>query len=394
MEKALGAANQASIAKKVFLQNMSHDIRTPMNAVLGFTDLAIQASNDTAKIQDYLKKIRISGNHLLGIVNEVLEISRIESGQTKLEETVCSIIDIVNETDVIIREQALKKKQEFTIDIWKVRDLYIYCDKLRVKEILVNLLGNAVKYTPNGGKISLCIIQTAWEQAGYGNYEIHVKDNGCGMSREFLEKIFVPFERQNNSTISGIQGTGLGMTIVKGFVDAMGGTIDIISEENRGTEIIVRLCQRLAEPPESPEKSKNFSYSPELFAGKRILLVEDNSMKREIASAILEESGLIIDTAENGVIAVEKLSYYAPGFYDAILMDIQMPIMDGYTAARKIRALEDPSLARIPIIVLSANAFDEDREASYEAGMNAHLAKPIIVSELLDTLGKILFVEK
>lgn len=220
MEKALGAANQASIAKKVFLQNMSHDIRTPMNAVLGFTDLAIQAGNDTAKIQDYLKKIRISGNHLLGIVNEVLEISRIESGQTKLEETVCSIIDIVNETDVIIREQALKKKQEFTIDIWKVRDLYIYCDKLRVKEILVNLLGNAVKYTPNGGKISLCIIQTAWEQVGYGNYEIHVKDNGCGMSREFLEKIFVPFERQNNSTISGIQGTGLGMTIVKGFVDA------------------------------------------------------------------------------------------------------------------------------------------------------------------------------
>lgn len=362
MEKALGAANQASIAKKVFLQNMSHDIRTPMNAVLGFTDLAIQAGNDTAKIQDYLKKIRISGNHLLGIVNEVLEISWIESGQTKLEETVCSIIDIVNETDVIIREQALKKKQEFTIDIWKVRDLYIYCDKLRVKEILVNLLGNAVKYTPNGGKISLCIIQTAWEQAGYGNYEIHVKDNGCGMSREFLEKIFVPFERQNNSTISGIQGTGLGMTIVKGFVDAMGGTIDIISEENRGTEIIVRLCQRLAEPPESPEKSKNFSYSPELFAGKRILLVEDNSMNREIASAILEESGLIIDTAENGAIAVEKLSYYAPGFYDAILMDIQMPIMDGYTAARKIRALEDPSLARIPIIALSANAFDEDRE--------------------------------
>lgn len=274
-----------------------------MNAVLGFTDLAIQAGNDTAKIQDYLKKIRISGNHLLGIVNEVLEISRIESGQTKLEETVCSIIDIVNETDVIIREQA-----------------------------------------------------------GYGNYEIHVKDNGCGMSREFLEKIFVPFERQNNSTISGIQGIGLGMTIVKGFVDAMGGTIDIISEENRGTEIIVRLCQRLAEPPESPEKSKNFSYSPELFAGKRILLVEDNSMNREIASAILEESGLIIDTAENGAIAVEKLSYYAPGFYDAILMDIQMPIMDGYTAARKIRALEDPSLARIPIIALSANAFDEDRE--------------------------------
>ena len=394
LEEALGAAKQASIAKKVFLQNMSHDIRTPMNAVLGFTDLAIQAGNDTSKIQDYLEKIRISGHHLLGIVNEVLEISRIESGQTKLDETVCSITDIVSETDVIIREQALRKKQEFTIDIWKVQDLYIYCDKLRIKEILVNLLGNAVKYTPNEGKISLRIIQTACEQEGYGNYEIHIKDNGCGMSQEFLKKIFVPFERQNNSTISGIQGTGLGMPIVKGFVDAMGGSIDIISEENRGTEIIVRLCQRLAEPPKKPEKTEKLSYSPELFAGKRILLAEDNSMNREIASAILEERGLIVDTAENGAVAVEKLSYYPPGFYDAVLMDIQMPVMDGCTAARRIRALEDPSLARIPIIAISANAFDEDREASYEAGMNAHLAKPIIVSELLDTLGKILFVEE
>ena len=394
LEEALGAAKQASIAKKVFLQNMSHDMRTPMNAVLGFTDLAIQAGNDTSRIQDYLKKIQISGNHLLGIVNEVLEISRIESGQTKLDETVCSIIDIVNETDVIIREQALQKKQEFTIDIWKVQDLYIYCDKLRVKEILVNLLGNAVKYTPKGGEISLCIIQNTCKQEGHGNYEIHVKDNGCGMSREFQEKIFVPFERQNNSTISGIQGTGLGMTIVKGFVDAMGGTIDIISEENRGTEIIVRLCQRIAEPSQKVEKAEKHFYPPEFFEGKRILLVEDNSMNREISSAILEENGLIVDTAENGAVAVEKFSYYAPGFYDAILMDIQMPVMDGCTAARKIRALEDPSLTHIPIIAISANAFDEDREASYEAGMDAHLAKPIIVSELLDTLGKILFIEE
>lgn len=391
LKEALGAAEQASIAKKVFLQNMSHDIRTPMNAVLGFTDLAIQAGNDTAKIQDYLEKIRISGNHLLGIVNEVLEISRIESGQTKLDETVCSISDIVTETDVIIREQALKKNQEFSIDIWKVQDLYIYCDKLRIKEILVNLLGNAVKYTQNGGQISLCMIQTPCERNGYGNYEIHVKDNGCGMSQEFLKKIFVPFERQANSTISGIQGTGLGMPIVKGFVDAMGGTIDIISEENKGTEIIVHLCQRLAKPSDKRKKTEKLSYPPEFFAGKRILLVEDNSMNREIASAILEEAGLIVDIAENGAVAVKKISHCSSGFYDAVLMDIQMPVMDGYTAARKIRALPDPSLARIPIIAISANAFDEDKEASRQAGMNAHLAKPIIISELLDTLGKILF---
>ena len=390
LEKALCAAKQASVAKKVFLQNMSHDIRTPMNAVLGFTNLAIQAGGDTEKTQDYLSKIKISGNHLLGIVNEVLEISRIESGQTKLDESVWSIADIVRETDIIIRDQALAKKQEFSIDIWQVQDMYIYCDKLRVKEILVNLLGNAVNYTQTGGSISLRIIQKPCEKENFGNYEIHVKDNGCGMSEEFLQKIFEPFERQANSTISGIQGTGLGMTIIKGFVDAMGGTIDIKSEENKGTEIIVRLCQRIAEAPEKSEEQKTISCSPELFAGKRVLLVEDNSMNREIATAILEEAGFKVDTAENGAIAVEKVTYYPEGFYDVILMDIQMPVMDGYTATRKIRSLENKAIAKIPIITVSANAFDEDRQTSLEAGMNGHLAKPIVVDELLEVLGGIL----
>ena len=390
LEKALCAAKQASVAKKVFLQNMSHDIRTPMNAVLGFTNLAIQAGGDTEKTQDYLSKIKISGNHLLGIVNEVLEISRIESGQTKLDESVWSIADIVRETDIIIRDQALAKKQEFSIDIWQVQDMYIYCDKLRVKEILVNLLGNAVKYTQTGGSISLRIIQKPCEKENFGNYEIHVKDNGCGMSEEFLQKIFEPFERQANSTISGIQGTGLGMTIIKGFVDAMGGTIDIKSEENKGTEIIVRLCQRIAEAPEKSEEQKTISCSPELFAGKRVLLVEDNSMNREIATAILEEAGFKVDTAENGAIAVEKVTYYPEGFYDVILIDIQMPVMDGYTATRKIRSLENKAIAKIPIIAVSANAFDEDRQTSLEAGMNGHLAKPIVVDELLEVLGGIL----
>ena len=390
LEKALCAAKQASVAKKVFLQNMSHDIRTPMNAVLGFTNLAIQAGGDTEKTQDYLSKIKISGNHLLGIVNEVLEISRIESGQTKLDESVWSIADIVRETDIIIRDQALAKKQEFSIDIWQVQDMYIYCDKLRVKEILVNLLGNAVKYTQTGGSISLRIIQKPCEKENFGNYEIHVKDNGCGMSEEFLQKIFEPFERQANSTISGIQGTGLGMTIIKGFVDAMGGTIDIKSEENKGTEIIVRLCQRIAEAPEKSEEQKTISCSPEFFAGKRVLLVEDNSMNREIATAILEEAGFKVDTAENGAIAVEKVTYYPEGFYDVILMDIQMPVMDGYTATRKIRSLENKAIAKIPIIAVSANAFDEDRQTSLEAGMNGHLAKPIVVDELLEVLGGIL----
>ena len=390
LEKALSAAKQASVAKKVFLQNMSHDIRTPMNAVLGFTNLAIQAGGDTEKTQDYLSKIKISGNHLLGIVNEVLEISRIESGQTKLDESVWSIADIVRETDIIIRDQALAKKQEFSIDIWRVQDMYIYCDKLRVKEILVNLLGNAVKYTQTGGTISLQIIQKPCEKENFGNYEIHVKDNGCGMSEEFLQKIFEPFERQANSTISGIQGTGLGMTIIKGFVDAMGGTIDIKSEENKGTEIIVRLCQRIAEAPEEPEEQKTISCSPELFAGKRVFLVEDNSMNREIATAILEEAGFKVDTAENGAIAVEKVTYYPEGFYDVILMDIQMPKMNGYKATQAIRNLPDKDKACIPIIAMTANAFEEDKREAIAAGMNGHIAKPIQVDTLLAMLVEVI----
>lgn len=390
LEEALRAARQASIAKKVFLQNMSHDIRTPMNAVVGFTNLAIQAGDDKEKVQDYLSKIQVSSNHLLGIVNEVLEISRIESGQTKLDETVCSIADIVNETSVIIGDQALEKNQKFTTDISQVQNLYVYCDKLRVKEILVNLLGNSVKYTQIGGQISLCILELPCEQKGYGNYEIHVKDNGCGMSKEFLKKVFLPFERQSTSTVSGVQGTGLGMTIIKGFVDLMGGTIQIQSEENKGTEVIVKLCHKLAEAPAEIISPVKQEYSTESFKGKRILLAEDNVLNREIAVAILEDTGFLVETAENGAVAVEKVRSAPAGYYAAVLMDIQMPVMDGYAATRAIRRLEDAGKAKVPVIAVSANAFDEDMEASRAAGMNGHLAKPIMAADLLETLGQII----
>ena len=393
LEEALRAAKQASVAKKVFLQNMSHDIRTPMNAVIGFTNLAIQAGDDREKVQDYLSKIQVSGHHLLGIVNEVLEISRIESGQTKLEESPCSIADIVNETDVIIREQALEKKQEFMIDISKIQNPYVYCDKLRMKEILVNLLSNSVKYTQVEGRISLRILQFPCPKEGYGNYEIRVKDNGCGMSPEFLKRVFQPFERQASSTVSGVQGTGLGMTIIKGFVDIMGGTIEIQSEEKKGTEIIVKLQHRLAEKPQQASGTA-VEYPAELFAGRRILLAEDNVLNREIAVAILNETDFKVDIAENGSIAVEKVKNAPAGYYDVILMDIQMPVMDGYTATREIRALNEPGRSDIPVIAVSANAFDEDRKASQEAGMNGHLAKPIVVQELLETLGKIFLSQK
>ena len=386
LEEALAASRQAIVARTVFLRNMSHDIRTPMNAVIGFTRLGIQAGDDTEKVQEYLQKILVSSYHLLGIVNEVLEISRIESGQTKLEEAPCSIRSIVDETDIIIRGQALEKKQTYTVDISDVKNDYVICDKIRVKEILVNLLGNAVKYTPKGGMISLRIRQLpGWE--GYGIYEFRIKDNGCGMSDDFVKKIFEPFERQANSTVSGIQGTGLGMTIVKNFVDMMHGTIDVSSKENQGTEITVKVQLELTEAVKNvDELTENRQVSDYQLTGKRILLCEDNDLNREIAVAVLKDAGIEVETAENGKIAVQKIKESTAGYYDAVLMDIQMPVMDGYTATRCIRDLEDRNLAEIPIIAISANAFDEDRKASYEAGMDGHLAKPVEVSELLEML--------
>ena len=364
-------------------------------------------------MQEYLSKILISSKHLLGIVNNVLEISRIESGQMDLEETQCNLLDIVNETDVIIRTQAQNRNQIFTIDVSQLQDSIVFCDKLRVKEILVNLLGNAVKYTPRGGTISLTVQQLPCSYEALGNYEIRVKDNGCGMSTEFLKKVFLPFERQSDSTKSGIQGTGLGMSITKGFVDMMNGTIDVLSEENKGTEFIVRLQFRLADPSaanSSPEKTgtscassvssiekvENFndtelsSHNELHFAGKRLLLVEDNELNREIAATVLAEAGFKVDIAENGAIAVIKIADSPAGYFDAVLMDIQMPVMDGYTATRQIRLLKEHGGDTVPVIALSANAFEEDKKASFEAGMNGHLAKPINVIELLETLSILL----
>ena len=390
LENALTIARQANRARGVFLRNMSHDIRTPLNAIIGFAKLAMKSEGNFEQIQDYLNKISVSGDHLLAIVNDVLEVSRIESGQTKMEELPCNIKNIVDEVEVIIQGQAQEKTQTFIVDTSKVKDYYIYCDRLRVKEVLVNLLGNAVKFTPKGGKIELRIIQNEPAPEGYANYEVHVKDNGCGMSPEFMEKMFLPFERERTSTVSGIQGTGLGLSIAKQFVDLMGGTIEVTSKEKEGTEVIVRISPRLAqtekdewtENTESEEKDYD-------FRGKRILVVEDNELNREIVKAVLEETGLEVEEAENGAVAVDKIKTAGALYYDVVLMDIQMPVMDGYMATKKIRSLEDSDLANIPIIALSANAFEEDRKASADAGMNGHLAKPVNVSELLKMLCKL-----
>lgn len=391
LEEALTVAREAGMARTVFLRNMSHDIRTPMNAVLGFTDLALKEDTDIQKIQEYLKKIRISGRHLLAIVNEVLEISRIESGQTELYEEPADIDAIVEEVSVIIREQTQEKNQQFVIDLSGVQNHEILCDKLRIKEILVNLLGNAVKFTPQDGMITLQIVQTPPYEKEIGHYEIHVKDTGCGMSPSFMEKMFEPFEREKNSTLSGIQGTGLGLPIVKRFVDLMEGTIEVISHEGVGTEFIIKADYLLVSKAllETANRPATASRERQMM-GKRILLVEDNELNREIAATLLQDAGFEVEEAEDGAQALEMVKHASADTYAVILMDIQMPVMDGYTATRQIRQLDDPALAAIPIIAVSANAFEEDKEASYAAGMNGHLAKPIDAEEVFAMLEEVL----
>lgn len=409
LAEALDGAKQAAVARMVFLRNMSHDIRTPMNAVVGFTNLAIKSESDTEKVHEYLTKILVSSNHLLGIVNEVLEISRIESGQTTLEETACCIDDIINEADVIIREQAQEKHQIFVVNCSGAKDHYVRCDKLRIKEILVNLLGNSVKFTPMGGNVSLSVIQLDEESMAKDTslsvaarekkitnalsqtacYEFCVKDTGCGMSPEFLKKVFDPFERELSTTASGIRGTGLGMPIVKSFVDMMGGTIDIQSKEGAGTTITVRLMFPIEAAPNTQKTdSPREEVQQNQFAGRRILVAEDNELNREIAVAVLEEAGFQVETAENGAEALKMIQAVSEDHFDAVLMDIQMPVMDGYTATQKIRQLEGRRGA-IPIIAVSANAFNEDKTAAFESGMNGHLPKPIDATKMIQMLGSI-----
>ena len=390
MNQLAKKAQSASESKSRFLSNMSHDIRTPMNAIIGFTQLAMDDGTDTEKVQGYLSKIMISSKHLLSIVNEVLEMSRIESGRFQLHEKPCYIPDVIEEAAVIIQEQTLERQQSFTVDISDIQDLHVICDPLRIREILINLLGNSVKYTPEGGSILLRVLQLPEASEGYGQYEIHIQDTGNGMKPEFLKKMFQPFEREQNSTVSGIQGTGLGLSITKHFIDLMGGTIEVHSEEGQGTEVIVQLQHKLASPDSVSQPSSSSLPLSDRLKGRRILLAEDNELNREILTVTLENQGFLMDTAEDGADAIDRLCSSPAGFYDVILMDIQMPMMNGYEATRKIRKLSNPELSQIPIIAVSANAFEEDKAASLEAGMNAHIGKPIKNEELLQALGSLL----
>ncbi len=525
LEDALLAANRASKAKSVFLSNMSHDIRTPMNAIVGFTSLAITHIDRKEQVTEYLKKILTSGNHLVSLINDVLDMSRIESGKMHLDETLCSLPDILHGLRNIIQGDIHAKQLELYIDTVDILDEDIYCDKLRLNQVLLNLLGNSIKYTGAGGIVSMRIQETTNAPAGYANYEFHIKDTGIGMSEEFVSHIFEPFEREQNSTISGIQGTGLGMAITKNIVDMMHGSIDVQSRLGEGTKFTLKLTFRLSAEPQKIQTisrlkdcralvvdddfntcdsvsymlqqfglraewtlsgreavlrtrqaiMRDDSYSvyiidwlmPDMngievarrirketgeevpiivltaydwsdiedeareagvtaFCAKplflselrsclcsvvntdtdtdtqvepiqtqqihtgRILLAEDNELNQEIAAAILEEAGFSTEIAGNGQIALEMLERSQPGYYQLILMDVQMPVMDGYSATRKIRALPNQELASIPIVAMTANAFEEDKRDALGCGMNGHIAKPIDIEKLFEALNEIL----
>ena len=525
LQVAVEKAESANRAKSTFLSNMSHDIRTPMNAIIGFTTLALSNIDDTDRVKDYLGKTLASSNHLLSLINDVLDMSRIESGKIYLEEVEVNLSDVLHDLKTIVSGQIYAKQLELYMDAMDVTDEDVYCDKTRLNQILLNLLSNAIKFTPAGGTVSVRVRQLAGKVRGCGQYEFRIKDNGIGMSQEFAQKIFEPFERERTSTVSRIQGTGLGMAITKNIVDMMGGTIEVQTAQGKGTEFTVCVPMRAQTEQRPVEKiteleglkalvvdddfntcdsvtkmlvkvgmraewtlsgkeavlrarqsiemsdvyhayiidwrlpdmngievtrqirslhddtpiiiltaydwsdieveakaagvtafcSKPMFMSdlretlmsalgqkpadavqrllPEKnadFKGKHILLVEDNELNREIAQEILREYGFLVDSAENGAVAVEKVSTAAPGSYDLLLMDVQMPIMDGYTATRKIRALDDPTRAKLPIIAMTANAFDEDRRNALESGMNGFLSKPIVIDDLVQELHKIL----
>lgn len=388
LEEALDMANKANSAKTVFLNSMSHDIRTPMNAIIGFTDLLGENLGDEKKARDYIGKIKSSSDYLLSLINNVLEMARIESGRSDLDERDISVEKSLDAVYWIFEAQMKEKHIDFIWDV-NVKHNNIKCDVVKLKEILMNIINNAYKYSLPGDSVAVRIEEIPCDRDGYARIQTTVKDTGIGMSEEFLEHIFEDFTRAQTSTESGQFGTGLGMAIVKKIVDLMGGTIDVQSKQGVGTTFTVTLEHKIAEiAAENREVVKSTEdYS---FRGKRILLVEDNDLNAEIAQTILAGTGMTVDRACDGIQCVDVLKGSEPGYYDMVLMDIQMPNMDGYEATRIIRQFEDKRLSEIPIIAMTANAFAEDRKQAFDAGMNGHIAKPINAENLKMTLAGIL----
>lgn len=391
LKDALYAAENSNRAKSLFLNSMSHDIRTPMNAIIGFTNLASSCDDTPEKVKTYLSKINTSGKHLLNLINDVLDMSRIESGNVHVNTAKMNILDTIDEINVILHSAANEKNQKMQVIVTDVVHENVFADKLRINQILMNLLSNSLKYTGKGGTISLHLYETNCDRAGYSIYEFRIKDNGIGMSKEFQNHIFEPFTREFTSTVNKIQGTGLGMSITKNIVDMMNGTISVESEQGKGSEFIVRIPLEICTDTENDPHERNEECEEQIdFKGKKILLAEDNEFNREIACSILEDAGFMIKTVEDGDEAIEAVRNAQPGDYDLILMDIQMPKVDGYTATREIRNLPGDIGPNIPIIAVTANAFEEDRKEAIKSGMNGHISKPIKIPVLLKTMADLL----
>ena len=388
LDEARRQAEAANNAKTTFLFNMSHDIRTPMNAIIGFTALLEMYQDNPEKRADYLKKIRDSSTVLLSIINNILEMARIEKGTLEMDETVWSAEQFNDVLCSVFQEMMIQKNITFTSRV-AVQNHYVYCDPVKLREIFINILSNAYKYTNPGGRVDLLLEEIPCERKGYTLYRTTISDTGIGMSQAFLPHIFEEFSRENTSTENKIEGTGLGMPIVKRLVDFMQGSIEVSSEKGVGTTFVVTIPHRMADPS-SVVKLAGVELDPELFRGKRILLAEDNDLNAEIAMEILKEAGFEVERAQDGQAAVEMVERANAGYYHLVLMDIQMPRMNGYEATRSIRAMPDAGKATLPILAMTANAFDEDKKEAVRAGMNGHLAKPIDARKLMKALEDIL----
>ncbi|MCI8443269.1 MAG: response regulator [Provencibacterium sp.] len=390
LEEALEKAKLAIAAKNTFLSNMSHDMRTPLNAIFGFTALIRKHLGETETALDYLSRVEASSRQLLNLIDKVLELSWVES-RDKPPETEFDIRETMEEIYHFLLPQAEEKSIAFSLNCSALQHNHVCGDPDGFKQLLMYLANNAVTYTPTGGQVDISVIELKDSSWQYASYQFSVKDTGVGISKDFLQYIFEPFEREKNTTLSGIHGVGLGLTIAKNIVDRMNGHIAAESEPGKGSTFTVMLCFRIPENPPQPAAAEDTGGLP---ASLRLLLVEDNEINLEIETELLEELGFQVDTAADGSIAVQKIENAEPGDYDLILMDIQMPVMNGWQAARAIRELKNPDLAAIPIIALSANAFESDRQTSLESGMNAHLAKPFNISALLETMNLVLKTDK
>ena len=386
LRAALEEAKHASSSKSNFLFNMSHDIRTPMNAILGFVALAQNETDNPDKLLDYLDKIEKSGQHLLGLINDVLDMARIESGRIDLHEAPFDLEEQFNETVDMFGIDMDKKGLKFKSNL-NITDKIVDADSLRTKQIMLNLLGNALKYTKEGGTVTFKIKQKTSNKNGFAIYQISVKDTGIGMSKDFQKHLFDLFERENRSAVTGVQGTGLGLAITKRLVELMNGEITCNSSLGKGTEFKCTIRLKVVDADYVEEEEEKIDLS--LLEGKKVLLVEDNDLNREIARTILEEVGMVVEEATDGTVAVDMLGKKERSDYDVVLMDIQMPYMDGYKATRIIRNAEVRTKGHVPIIAMTANAFEEDKAKAFEAGMDAHIAKPVDTKELYRELVRL-----